>query len=650
MEIHDTRTGRRRGRTPLLVSAAATVLLAASISAIPDAGASVPPRPPAGPRSSATTSTAPPAPASTPATGSTTSAPVPRRRSNLGTGEIETMTNSTANVFQDGAGHLVIKPIRDGAGNWTSRPDRDPAHRLRRPGRRQAARRGLAPAAQRQRRNGAGYWPAFWMLGAAARGTGATNWPSIGEIDIMEDINGRSSVFGTLHCGTNPGGPCNETTGLGSGERACAGCQTGFHTYAVEIDRSVVAGADPLVPRRQQLLHPQRQPGRRDHLGQRDRPRRSSSSSTWRWAAASRPRSAAGPTAATMSGVPMIVDYVAAYTGRRRRTAAATPPPPSGKAITGSGGLCLDVRSANTANGNPVQLWACNGTGAQQWTYVEAGSTLHALGKCLDVAGGGTANGTKVQIWDCNSTGAQVFIHQADGTLLQPAGQQVPRRPGRVDDAGHPGADLGLQRRRQPAVEPAHLTSPSPVPRNLGQVPARAPGPRRDRRGEALKSRPSRTESGVCVMTRVPSGCPRSWRGRAGSCRRFRGAGRAWSRIRRDRPARPAKWRRRLVRAEDPRQGRVRPAAGPDRVVPGGALLASVDHPGLMGIHEVGEHDGRLVPGHGPRPTAGPSRSCSNRGRWPPSGPSPWRWTSSSRWPRSTVPAWCTATSSRTTS
>jgi beta-glucanase (GH16 family) len=85
--------------------------------------------------------------------------------------------------------------------------------------------------------NGAGYWPAFWMLGAPLR-TG-TPWPTSGEVDILEDVNGRSSVFGTLHCGTNPGGPCNESTGIGSGERPCAGCQTAYHTYAVQIDRSV---------------------------------------------------------------------------------------------------------------------------------------------------------------------------------------------------------------------------------------------------------------------------------------------------------------------------------------------------------------------------------------------------------------------------
>jgi hypothetical protein len=32
---------------------------------------------------------------------------------------------------------------------------------------------------------------------------------------------------------------CNENTGIGSGERPCPGCQTGYHTYAVQIDRSV---------------------------------------------------------------------------------------------------------------------------------------------------------------------------------------------------------------------------------------------------------------------------------------------------------------------------------------------------------------------------------------------------------------------------
>ena len=35
----------------------------------------------------------------------------------FGTGEIETMTNSTNSVYQDGQGHLVIKAIRDSSGH-----------------------------------------------------------------------------------------------------------------------------------------------------------------------------------------------------------------------------------------------------------------------------------------------------------------------------------------------------------------------------------------------------------------------------------------------------------------------------------------------------------------------------------------------------
>jgi hypothetical protein len=88
--------------------------------------------------------------------------------------------------------------------------------------------------------------------------------------------------------------------------------------------------------------------------------------------------------------------------------------------IVGYGGLCIDDRAASTANFNPVQVYTCNGTAAQQWTVVQAGSTLHVLGKCLDINGGGTANGATVDLYDCNGTAAQVFIPQSNGSLYNP--------------------------------------------------------------------------------------------------------------------------------------------------------------------------------------------------------------------------------------
>jgi len=85
-------------------------------------------------------------------------------------------------------------------------------------------------------------------------------------------------------------------------------------------------------------------------------------------------------------------------------------------AITGYGGKCVDVAGASSANGTQVQLYTCNGTGAQTWT-VGADNSLQALGKCLDVASAGTANGTKVQIYDCNGTNAQKWT-VSGGTLV----------------------------------------------------------------------------------------------------------------------------------------------------------------------------------------------------------------------------------------
>jgi hypothetical protein len=158
---------------------------------------------------------------------------------NWGTGEVETMTSSTSNVSLDGNGNLRITPLRDSAGNWTSgrietnRTDFQPPSggKLRVEARIQMPNVTGTPAE--------GYWPAFWMLGAPYRGN-YQNWPSVGELDIMENVQGLNRVWATLHCGTSPGGPCNETTGIGN-NTTCPGstCQAAFHTYTMEWDRSV---------------------------------------------------------------------------------------------------------------------------------------------------------------------------------------------------------------------------------------------------------------------------------------------------------------------------------------------------------------------------------------------------------------------------
>jgi hypothetical protein len=115
-------------------------------------------------------------------------------------------------------------------------------------------------------------------------------------------------------------------------------------------------------------------------------------------------------------------------------------PPPTGATgpITGYEGLCLDDRSASTANGNPIQVYSCNGTTAQSWT-VESNGTIQVLGKCLDVTAAGTANGTLVDLYACNGTGAQSWVAESNGTLENTNSGKC------LDDTGYGGSGTQVQ-------------------------------------------------------------------------------------------------------------------------------------------------------------------------------------------------------------
>ncbi|HET8643048.1 MAG TPA: glycoside hydrolase family 16 protein [Pseudonocardiaceae bacterium] len=255
---------------------------------------------------------------------------------NWGTGEIQNYTASTSNLSLDGAGNLRITPRRDGAGNWTSarietrRADFKPASGgvLRIEGRIQMPNVTGSAAL--------GYWPAFWALGSPYRGN-YWNWPAIGEFDIMENVNGINAVWGVLHCGVSPGGPCNETNGIGA-SRACPNttCQSSFHTYRFEWDRSVSPNQLRWYVDGQQF----------HSVSQAQLP-----ADTWTNMTSHAgyfvllnvamgggfPNGVAGfptPTAATVPDRPMVVDYVAVWTrgGTPPPTTTTTPPPGGGSA------------------------------------------------------------------------------------------------------------------------------------------------------------------------------------------------------------------------------------------------------------------------------------------------------------------------------
>lgn len=234
---------------------------------------------------------------------------------NWGTGEIQNYTNSNQNLALDGAGNLRITPRRDGAGNWTSARIETQRSNFKPPAGGVLRIEGRIQMPNVTGQAALGYWPAFWALGSPYRGN-FWNWPSIGEFDIMENVNGINAVWGVLHCGVNPGGACNETTGRAA-NRPCPGasCQSAFHTYRFEWD----ASATPNVLR--WLVD-----GTQWHsVSQFD-----VDAGTWNNMTSHAgyfillnvaiggafPNALAGstPVPATASGVPMVVDYVAVWT------------------------------------------------------------------------------------------------------------------------------------------------------------------------------------------------------------------------------------------------------------------------------------------------------------------------------------------------
>ena len=104
-----------------------------------------------------------------------------------------------------------------------------------------------------------------------------------------------------------------------------------------------------------------------------------------------------------------------------------TAQPPVGQVTSGTAGKCLDDFGASSTDGGKVDLWDCNSSGAQQWTYT--GGTLQVNGKCLDVTGAGTANGTLAEIWTCNNGANQQWQPQ-NGALVNPVSGKCLDDPG----------------------------------------------------------------------------------------------------------------------------------------------------------------------------------------------------------------------------
>ncbi|BCJ54335.1 endo-1,3-beta-glucanase [Actinoplanes sp. NBRC 14428] len=313
--------------------------------------------------------------------------------SGWGNNEQQYYTNSTSNVVHDGQGHLAITARREnpagyqchyGTCQYTSGRILTADKFSQTYGRFEASIK--IPRGQ-------GIWPAFWMLGG-------NNWPTTGEIDIMENVGFEpNTVHGTVH---GPGYSGGE--GIGGGRTIGAPLSDAFHTYRVDWSPNLIVwyldGSEYF------RVTPSNLGGDRwvfDHNffmilnvavgGQ--------------WPGY--------PDGTTQFPQTMLVDYV--------RVSSWTNDGGGGGTGTGNSlksnfsGRCIDIPGANPADGSRLQMWDCNGSDAQKWTP-QADGTLRAMGKCMDPAGGALGNNTPIQLVTCNGNPVQRFTLSAAGDLV----------------------------------------------------------------------------------------------------------------------------------------------------------------------------------------------------------------------------------------
>ena len=118
-----------------------------------------------------------------------------------------------------------------------------------------------------------------------------------------------------------------------------------------------------------------------------------------------------------------------------------------GKITNVKSGLVVDVTGASTGDGAGLQLMPYVSNPAQQWKLPSPlTGEIHGIGsgRCLDVPHGSTEASTQVQIYDCNGTLAQQWTYDPTSRALIYAKSpvDVPGRTPRQHHRGHGGADL----------------------------------------------------------------------------------------------------------------------------------------------------------------------------------------------------------------
>jgi beta-glucanase (GH16 family) len=336
------------------------------------------------------------------------------------------------NAYMDGNGNLVIYAYKNASGQWTSARMKSQGLKQFTYGRIEA--RMKLPV-------GDGFWPAFWMLGANINSVG---WPQCGEQDIIEWVQ---SYTPTTTSSTTHGPGYSGGSGIGARYTFPNGgrIDDGYcHIYGV------IWGPNSIQYYRDSP----------SNIFLTTTPANIPSGDQWVFnnpfflllnlaiGSGGFPGATDG---STPSSATMLVDYVRVYTntgGSANLNGTHTLTPQNAT------NLRLDDTGASTANGNPIDVYTANNTGAQSWSMSNvnvspagyynlategaycltassttstsavtltpcngsSGQAWNAVASngtyafhpannpsnCLDVRGDATASGTAVQVYTCN--------------------------------------------------------------------------------------------------------------------------------------------------------------------------------------------------------------------------------------------------------
>ena len=307
-------------------------------------------------------------------------------------------STGTPNAYMDGNGNLVIHAFKNSSGQWTSA-------RLKTQGLKQFTYGRIE--ARMKLPVGDGFWPAFWMLGANLNSVG---WPQAGEQDIIEWVQsyGPGTTSSTTHGPGYSGG-----SGIGAKYTFPNGGRvddSGYHIYGV------IWGPNSIQYYRDST----------SNIFLTTTPANIPSGDQWVFnnpfflllnlaiGSGGFPGATDG---STPSSATMLVDYVRVYTNsgsaaNLNGTHTLTP--------QNATALRLDDVSASTANGNPIDVYTANNTGAQSWSMSNtnvspAGYYNLATEGANCLTASSTASGSAVTLTPCNGSSGQAWNAVATG-------------------------------------------------------------------------------------------------------------------------------------------------------------------------------------------------------------------------------------------